>query len=427
MATQALDKNKKQESTFDKLAALKESLPKDEAPLSFAIQKNALPSVQELITNGSYPFTQDHHGFSAFDHAVLLKNKEAIASLFEINLEEVKNATISSKTYLEIKEAFNNKEFLAAQNGLIHQLILVENLQIVSRYLKNSSYIYDFNSTTTLSSLHIAAMGSSAEMITLLCNHQFPIDAKDQNGRTPLHYAALNEDKEIFFTLLKKGASILEADALGITPLDLLITESKRKDPLLIQTNEKLNTLALLVTTLIKEGLDSKILGVYSSSAQEALYYLTPLSQIALLLQGTSHSKKMILISSALYFMAQNFTLSRLALNAFILAKAGASCLLGLKEIYYYGQTRPTDTLKKVGMRVIKSSLISYHFFQKYSLGYLKNIYHNLASLKTTSFFETEIGQETKDEYGEISKTFLLDYNTWYESLKSKVQNLFEL
>lgn len=75
-------------------------------------------------------------------------------------------------------------------------------------------------------------------------------------------------------------------------------------------------------------------------------------------------------------------------------------------------------------MRVIESSLISYHFFQKYRLSFLKDVYNDLTFRKTKTFFETEIGKETKDEYEKISQSFLSRYNSWQESLTgSRTQN----
>jgi len=245
--------------------------------------------------------------------------------------------------------------------------------------------------------------------------------------RTPLHYAALNPNKDIFLALLEEGAYILEADSLGCTPLALLVAESKTKDPLQVYTEEKLTTLSLLITTIIKESLANQFFGNYSNSMNQAMIYLLPMSQIALMLQGTQHSKKAVLISSALYFAAQNFTLSRLALNAFIVAKAATSLLSSIQDIYSYASTRPIDTFKKVGVKVLQTSIVGYNFSRSYSLDYLKNIYLDLSSLHKGNFFETMLGVETLDELDELSYAFSSRYDFWYSNLKTSGINLLEM
>jgi len=80
--------------------------------------------------------------------------------------------------------------------------------------------------------LHLAANGGQREVVELLIAKGTDVNVKnDDNGRTPLHYAAYRENKvvkEVIELLISKGASVNAQDVAGRTPLNVAI---RRKHP----------------------------------------------------------------------------------------------------------------------------------------------------------------------------------------------------
>lgn len=54
--------------------------------------------------------------------------------------------------------------------------------------------------------IHRAAAGGSSPLITLLLDHQSPVNATDADGCTPLHHAIAEGHGDAAVTLLKRGA-----------------------------------------------------------------------------------------------------------------------------------------------------------------------------------------------------------------------------
>ncbi|OJJ03051.1 hypothetical protein ASPVEDRAFT_889539 [Aspergillus versicolor CBS 583.65] len=71
--------------------------------------------------------------------------------------------------------------------------------------------------------LHISAGAGQASALGLLCklytDHGWDINQPDENGRSPLHYAAASGSSECVFYLLQAGAAINVQDRQGLTPL----------------------------------------------------------------------------------------------------------------------------------------------------------------------------------------------------------------
>jgi ankyrin repeat protein len=69
--------------------------------------------------------------------------------------------------------------------------------------------------------LHWAAVNGDKEMVSLLLEFKAPLNALDQDRRTPVHWAALRGDKEIVGILLESKAPLDVVDHGGATPLFL--------------------------------------------------------------------------------------------------------------------------------------------------------------------------------------------------------------
>ena len=69
--------------------------------------------------------------------------------------------------------------------------------------------------------LHCAAFGvqHQKDMAELLLANKAKVNAKDSQGRTPLHYAAIGSHKDVVELLLTNKAAINARDRNGKTPL----------------------------------------------------------------------------------------------------------------------------------------------------------------------------------------------------------------
>jgi uncharacterized protein len=78
----------------------------------------------------------------------------------------------------------------------------------------NAGYVKAINA-----SMHKAALDGDLSLVTTLLDNGFPVDSVDEDGRTPLIYAAYNGHTAVIKKLIQKGASVNFADREGHTSL----------------------------------------------------------------------------------------------------------------------------------------------------------------------------------------------------------------
>ena len=68
--------------------------------------------------------------------------------------------------------------------------------------------------------LHITALYNHLEVAELLIEYGADVNAKANNGRTPLHFASAKNNNEIARLLISKGADVNAKRNDGLTPFD---------------------------------------------------------------------------------------------------------------------------------------------------------------------------------------------------------------
>ncbi|KAF5965768.1 hypothetical protein FBULB1_12048, partial [Fusarium bulbicola] len=88
-----------------------------------------------------------------------------------------------------------------------------EYIEIVKFFVEKKLFTIDMTSYDVVICLHLAALGGQSDIIEYPMDQEHPIDAVDEMGLSPLHYAACNGHLDATKTLLSKGAR--GSNALG--------------------------------------------------------------------------------------------------------------------------------------------------------------------------------------------------------------------
>lgn len=410
-----IESSKFQQTSF--LNPISSKLEKKANPLIEAIQKKDFSQIENLILQNASPFDQDTSKFNAIDYTVFLNQESILPSFFGQEKETLYIPAKASQTsYSEIKKILAQAKLLSAQSNLVTQNIYAGNVSNICHFFETSDYLFDYNPVKGLTAMHFAACGKSTAMVDLLYEKGFIIDAKDLQGRTPLHYAALNKNKDLFTKLLDLGSNPLEEDHLKVTPLDLLVIESKEKDPLKVSIHERINLFAIaLLTTYYTCHSFSLIPNSISDTAHLTAFYFAQIAQMSLLLKGSPFSSKKIILGSAAVLACSQFTITRLALNALILSKLCLSSFSSIKHALPQFWLRPKEVVKKISSSILQPSLFGIFLTHKYSYDTLTYFFEDISKIPGESFFQTELGEQTLEEYQDL----YLFCSAKFESLRS--------
>ncbi len=171
-------------------------------PLLFAIRQSHLPVARFLLEKGADDNAQERWGQSALHIAAGKGDVECVRLLLDHGARV--NATeINKSTPLEFAITGTSKEVV--------DLLLEKGADVGTK------------SSKEMNAFHLWAIGAGEPGIAdLLFARQADVNARDYDGKTPLHHAVNQGQKQAVEWLLKHGAEVNVRDKNGRTPIDLL-------------------------------------------------------------------------------------------------------------------------------------------------------------------------------------------------------------
>ena len=119
----------------------------------------------------------------------------------------------------------NNKGVIA-----LHYASLKGNIKIIKLLIENNANINELTNTK-LNLIHFAAQGNQPNSIVFF-HENFPelnLDYKEEEGKTPFHFACFYKNEKAFLYLINYGININEQDNSGFTPLHIAIINKNIK------------------------------------------------------------------------------------------------------------------------------------------------------------------------------------------------------
>lgn len=220
------------------------------------------------------------------------------------------------------------------------------------------------------------------------------LNLKDSSGFTTYHYAALNPNQLVLFHLLQKSDSI---ESEGITPLDLLIFQVKKKDPLKLSEHETLIFLIDWIPKLasaIGEVLPTEIIGAFNKFiASEELREVAGITQIfgayirfvsvfALVKKSLFTEPKKTLFTLA-YFTLNFIPILNLIPKAVLMYCFAKYAYRGIKSSTPYLRDRPLKTLFFNSVRVLNTQSMLNSFYDA-----AKTAAYFFRHFRSSDFFE---------------------------------------
>ena len=233
-------KTKDNETTVKKKFTMNPQKKQDRSELAKELAKDAALRQQMIIPEGA---PTGEEGPSADDPLSTLP-KELMVGVLMLNLDSnslarfsqtsknisLNDAIVSANSQLqrlkeELNELITNSGITGIKNPVgpfknsIHQLRVLTAFKDAIRVLRRNG-ITDINATDNLGfpPLHWAAMNGHTEIARALLELGADVNA-DNFGAKPLHWAAMNGHTEIARALIELGGADVNADNFGSTPL----------------------------------------------------------------------------------------------------------------------------------------------------------------------------------------------------------------
>ncbi|MDE3023407.1 MAG: ankyrin repeat domain-containing protein [Pseudomonadota bacterium] len=162
--------------------------------LSEASQGSDAAKVQKLIVDGANINFKDTAGFTPLHWA---------AELGKTNI---------------VKVLVANRADINSSNGGITPLHFAANKEIAELLIANGANV-NAKADDGTSPLHLAATNDNVSVARVLIEHGADVNAKDKKGVTPLDDAIMFGKKDMLELIVSSGADIMSKDKTGETPL----------------------------------------------------------------------------------------------------------------------------------------------------------------------------------------------------------------
>ena len=137
------------------------------------------------------------------------------------------------KKHLDAGVDVNAKDLWLNDGTPLHSAAVFGNYKIAELLISKGANV-NAKANDGLTPLHIAKTKDFAE---LLIDNGSDVNAKRDDGLTPLHYAAFNGYKETCQMLINKGADMNAKDQDGKTPLDWAVNKKQHEIVFLLNKN----------------------------------------------------------------------------------------------------------------------------------------------------------------------------------------------
>ena len=176
-------------------------------------KENSVKLLSYAIKKGAEINVLDEYNFSPLHRAVETGNLDVVKVLVENGAD----VNISSQG--------------KGRGTPIMWIAKIEGNPDIARYLIDKGADLKVKNTYNENLLHLSSGTSKdkLDMIRLFIKGNVDINARDNEGRTPLHCAVLRDNKEVIATLLSAGADPNAKDNNGKTPFSMAVGKTKEK------------------------------------------------------------------------------------------------------------------------------------------------------------------------------------------------------
>jgi ankyrin repeat protein len=210
--------------------------------LHYAIQNDDYQTVERLISEGADINLKDRWGETALYIAATRGYKSILEMLIEKGADV--NATDhrdQSPLHQAVRNGYKDiVELLIASNVDVNpenkagQTPLDILMNRPERQISNNQNFVNIRDLlitngAEISSIHVAAQVGDVNKVTAYLDEGKDINAMNENGRTALHIAVINDQKDIVELLINRGANINAGDNHHITPIDLVTRRNNKE------------------------------------------------------------------------------------------------------------------------------------------------------------------------------------------------------
>lgn len=208
-------------------------LPNGELPLHFAVRKNQQEVVSILLKTGADPEIKDSQNLNAIDHAVLMKNEGMLASILGNkigkDLQEVQEQIKCKGSASRVNQLRNRTQNLSTVDvkklTLLNQAAYFGNLKQLQSN-PNPAQLNEVDEQGLLP-IHYAILNNQKEVVSYLLEEVVSyllglgtkVNLTSKEGDSLLHFAALSNSTDMVNFLIGLGADLNAVNSQGETPL----------------------------------------------------------------------------------------------------------------------------------------------------------------------------------------------------------------